>query len=256
MTFLVVLRWIRILLVTIWFWLGASIATLLLGLVVILFGARDHDLITALIEQIMAGFIHLWMTIPGIWTFKVMKIAGLNEDLIDETKGPFLLAANHNSIIDTLFMALLPHHKSYTFNAKWSWVPIFGQLCVKAGYVSIDTSNVEKKAQVVPNIISMMKNNYSIMIYPQGTRSQTPEDPILPSQLKHGTFTIASKGDFKILPIAIKGSHKAMMRGGWCDVATVEMILCEPFNCHDVEEGRGTFCRAINEALSAKEKTH
>jgi 1-acyl-sn-glycerol-3-phosphate acyltransferase len=172
-----------------------------------------------------------------------------------DPRGPFLLAANHNSIVDTLFMAMLPHKKSYTFNAKWSWVPIFGPLCVEAGYVSIDTSNPAQKAQVVSNIIAKMKAGYSMMIYPQGSRSITPEKFLTKADLKHGTFTIAKEGNFKVLPICIQGTDQAMRRGGWCDVATINIIVCKPFEVQELEQGKEDFCHALNTARGLKTKT-
>lgn len=253
--FMLLLVWFRRLLITIWFWFWTAIATILLQITVFLFGARDHNSITFLIENVMANLIHLAMTLPRIWKFDVYQITGLDDETWSEKSGPFLLAANHNSIVDTLFMALLPIRKSYTFNLKWSWVPIFGPLCVKAGYVGIDTSNPAQRAKVVPNIIEKMGENYSIMIYPQGSRSLEPERSLTPTDLKHGTFTIAKDGKFKVLPIAIKGSHNAMMRGGWCDVATIELIMCKPFEVDNVEQGKLAYCNAINNALNAKVKS-
>ena len=246
-----ILKFLRRLFVTIWFWSGAIIATVALGICMVLSGTFTHDNITANIETIMADIIFLWMTVPGFWKLEVSKMSSVKDEDVKQSKGPFLLAANHNSIIDTLFMAKLPYRKTYTFNLKWSWVPIFGQLCVYAGYIGIDTSSSEQKAKVVPKIIDKMKEGYSIMIYPQGTRSLTPEDNLYPSHLKHGTFSIAKEGKFKIMPFAIKGSNKALMRGGWADIATIELIQCAPFEVEEVEQGKIDFCRAINSALNA-----
>lgn len=249
-----ILIWFRRLLVTVWFWLWTAVATILLQIAVSVLGARNHDQITWLIENVMANLIYLAMTLPRIWSFEVYHVSDVNDEDYYENAGPFLLAANHNSIIDTLFMALLPYRKSYTFNLKWSWVPIFGPLCVKAGYVGIDTSNSEQKGKVVPAIVDMMSKNYSMMIYPQGSRSVEPDKLLTPEDLKHGTFTIAKNGMFKVLPIAIKGTQHAMMRGGWCDVATIQLIMCRPFEVNNVEDGKIMFCTAINNAFKCKPK--
>ena len=251
---LVPLIWLRRVLVTIWFWFWAAIATIFLQIAVWVFGARSHDTITWLIENLMANIIFCSMTWTRIWDVEVYHVSNVEEDQTLDPNGPFLLAANHNSIVDTLFMALLPHRKSYTFNTKWSWVPIFGPLCVQAGYVGIDTSNPTQKAQVVPHIVTKMKDNYSMMIYPQGARSVTPENFLTKADLKHGTFSIAKEGGFKVLPICIQGTDQAMMRGGWCDVATINIIICKPFTVQEVEQGKEDFCYAINGARKAKLK--
>lgn len=252
--FWVIIKWFRRVLITIWFWFWASIATLMLQVAVFVFGARDHNTITWLIENLMANMIYLAMTLPGIWKFTPYHTDGVKGSDYDDVNGPFLLAANHNSIVDTLFMAIFPSKKSYTFNLKWSWVPIFGPLCVKAGYVGIDSTNSTEKAKVVPNVIAMMELGYSMMIYPQGARCTTPLADINPVDLKHGTFTIAKQSGFKVLPIAIRGTDTAMRRGGWCDIATIDVIVCKPFNVTDVEQGKKDYCDAINAALKAKIK--
>jgi 1-acyl-sn-glycerol-3-phosphate acyltransferase len=250
--FSTLITWCRRILITIWFWAWTSIATVLLQVAVLVFGAADHDGITALIENLMANMIFLAMTLPGIWSFNSYKTKNVNREDYEASQGPFLLAANHNSIVDTLFMALLPIRKSYTFNLKWSWVPIFGPLCLQANYVGIDVSNPDQKAKVVPNIVAKMKAGYSIMIYPQGSRAANPLKRLEPADLKHGTFTIAKQGEFKILPIAIRGTDTAMRRGGWCDVSTIDLIICKPFAVTDVEQGKRHYCDLVNAALGAK----
>jgi 1-acyl-sn-glycerol-3-phosphate acyltransferase len=246
--------WIRRIFITIWFWFWTILATILLQAAVYIFGAREHNSITFLIENLMANMIFLSMTLPRIWKFNAYNITDVDENDYSDANGPFLLASTHNSIVDTLFMALFPSKKSYTFNLKWSWIPIFGPLCLRANYIGINTSDSAQKANVVKNTIERMNEGYSIMIYPQGSRSLTPEKPITPEDLKHGTFTIAKEGGFKILPIAIEGTDKAMMRGGWCDVATIRFIVGKPFNVIDIEQGKKDYCKVINDALLAKLK--
>jgi len=240
-------KWSRRILVTVWFWLGAAIGTLLMGASCKIFGANDHDSITFYIEHVMATFIELWMT--PFWSIKFMKLKTVSLEEITDDKGPFVLAANHNSIIDTLFMSMLKFRKTYTYNVKWSWVPIFGPLCGQAGYIGIDTKNAVSRGRVVDNVISKMEQGYSVMYYPQGTRSKTPNVDIVSEDLKHGAFSIAMKGKYKILPIAIKNSHKILRPWGIADIGEVEIIIGKSFTVDNIEDGKTNFCNAVNGAL-------
>jgi 1-acyl-sn-glycerol-3-phosphate acyltransferase len=264
--FEVILKYIRRTFITIWFWLGASIATLLTGFCVFVSGAKTHDSITYYIEHVMAAFILQWMIIPGFWKVKFSTVSE-RKDVENTTKstledvssrmsshgsktkpgfGPFILAANHNSIIDTLFMALLPFHKTYTYNAKWSFVPVFGKMCQKAGYVAIVANDPVKRKNAIPDTVKKIRDGYSVMYYPQGTRSKTPKLDIKPEDLKHGAFTIAVDSKAEILPIRIKGSHKILRRWGVADVGTVEVVTGRNFMVADVETGKEAYCKAMN----------
>lgn len=248
------LKWFRRLLLTIWFWTGAAIGTLLttafVGLVCMAFPRMlTHDFITFSIENLMAGFIELWMTVPGFWKIDLYYPSDLDVSLIASNKGPFILAANHNSIVDTLFIALLEYKKSYTYNRKYRYVPLFGQLCILAGYVDIDMSNPESKAKCTQRIGDMIDHGYSIMLYPEGTRNKTPCCGIDPTKLKSGAFRLSSTYGAKILPIKIVGSDQILRPYGIVDSGIVKIIISTPYVVakeYDLDEERRRFADIIN----------
>ena len=90
------------------------------------------------------------------------------------------------------------------------------------------------------------------MYYPQGTRSKTPNAQIKSEDLKHGAFSIAIKGKFKILPVTIRNSHQILRPWGIADVGKVDIILGTPFEVKDVDSGKVEFCTAIERALESK----
>lgn len=249
------IRAIRRILITLWFWLGVVIATALTGICFILSPVRwvwpqvtQHDHITFLIENIMTNVILLWMTLPGLWKVNHYHFKNSNQRPKD-SDGPFLLAANHNSLIDTLFISDLNYKKTYTYNVKWSNVPVFGWLCIAADYIGIDTSSPEQKAKVVPKIGNAIKNGYSVMVYPQGTRSRTPDAPIIPEEVKTGAFRVAAETRCPILPISIKGSDKIVSRYGVVDWGNVDIVYCDPIQGDDVNHLRSQWANTINHAI-------
>lgn len=258
---------VRKTLVTIWFWLGVAIGALLALLATCLDPYRifDHDFITYNIETYMARTIEYWMTIPGIWRVDIhihtRKSWASGCSVADRTytsfqhlvieEQPVIIAPNHASLIDTLFVALLPLRKTYSYNAKWSWVPVFGWLCVCANYVSIDKSNPVKLKQVVPRLVKMMREKYSIMIYPEGSRSKC-QGQLMPA-LKSGAFRIAMESKRQILPVVLTNTAMAVSQYGVVDFATIEikiLDLIDPMHFSSADEMMEVYVRRMNREMS------
>jgi 1-acyl-sn-glycerol-3-phosphate acyltransferase len=230
--------------ITLWFWIWVSISTLITGSLATFFilskylfesqnihliNLTDHDLITLTIEGLMAPIIQYAMTIPKIWKVEYyMPEHSQFKDIEDKT---FILASNHSSIIDTLFMATLPFKKTYTYNAKWGRVPVFGWMCIWAEYIGIDTNSETARAKVVERTIAKVKQGYSVMIYPEGGRTHDPYN--LPEKLKTGTFRIANEANVPVLPIVFNGMFRAVDRYGVADIANIEIVVMDPIKMTD-----------------------
>jgi len=256
---------IRKLIVTVWFWFGVVFACGLSGvLFCIMYFLQtviqrklfsNHDLVTLCIEDVMAIIIYKWMVIPGIW--RVYSYApkgenlpgndfsvGLSCDMFSRNKSfQKILASNHTSIIDTLFMSLIPVKKSYTYNKKWAWVPVFGWMCVFGDYIGISQSN---KSTIVDRVVGRIREGYSVMIYPEGTRSK---DPRKLQPMKTGAFRIAMISGVPILPITFHGTVSAVDRYGLADFADIRIAYGEQFQVTDIVSGMKNFEEIIEENL-------
>lgn len=252
--FLIILRKI---LITIWFWLGVCLGAILAGAFSILFQIvniftkqqgwgeimSSHDFITLCIEFFMADLIYYWMTVPRIW--KVTEYSSTKIDNINKLlRKNYVLASNHTSIIDTMFMATFPFKKTYTYNKKWSKIPVFGWLCLWADYVGITPEN---KSRIVEMTVDKVKQGYSVMIYPEGTRSKTPW---ILQELKTGAFRVAKDADVKVMPIVFHGCSDAVNRYGIADIAHVKIAFLMPFEVEDVKEGVEKFRRTVNSFIT------
>lgn len=225
---------VRKTLFTLWFWTGTVLATILTGIVVVcsvpcreLSKRQTHDRITFHIEYIMARFIYYWMTIPRIWSYTILYESEEAREAMQNNKGAFILASNHSSIIDTLFMAMLPFQKTYTYNGKWSKVPIFGKMCVEAGYVDTHPPG-NNREKVVETVIKRIESGYSVMIYPEGTRTHDPTK--IMEKIKTGAFRMAQGSKRPVLPIAFLGMYRGMGRWGIIDSAKMACVICAPIN--------------------------
>lgn len=235
---------IRKLLLTIYFWLIASIATLaaLLFTIINFILRQDysHDTITYAIEKIMAPMIYYSMVYPGFWKVHFVNL------YVNKQNKPQIIASNHNSMVDTLFIALLNCQKTYSYNYKYRFVPIFGQLCMLAGYIGIQTSNPEQKSKVVDQISKKMKEGYSMMIYPEGSRNKNPGSLLSRENVKTGAFRVALETNYPITPVYIDKSHVIMNRHGIIDVGTVIIYILESYHVENVRHGQEKFVEQMN----------
>jgi len=213
------------LVLTIYFWLIVSIGSLT-AFTMILYDPMhlfDHDFITFNIETYMASFIYFCMTKTGVWKVTIHNNLEKSYEL-----DSVIIAPNHISLVDTLFVALMPQKKTYSYNKKWGWVPVFGWMSQMAGYISIDKNNKAKLAQIVPDVIKRIKNGYSIMMYPEGTRNKNPQT--LSNIIKTGAFRIAKESGAAILPIVFVNTDKAVSYYGIVNYANIHIHILEPIH--------------------------
>ncbi|MFK5984100.1 MAG: AMP-binding protein [Pseudomonadota bacterium] len=156
-------------------------------------------------------FLHNPIKNLSRWLLKIyFKLSATGLDNIPQA--PFILAANHQSFLDALFIAAFLDNKtnkeSYFF-AKSKHVK---STLVKflASQNNIIVVNVDEDLKSsIQQLSVVLKQGKNIIIFPEGTRTKTGE---LGSFKK--TFAILSKElNVPIVPIAIMGAYKAFPTG-------------------------------------------
>ncbi|MBF4464769.1 1-acyl-sn-glycerol-3-phosphate acyltransferase [Flavobacterium sp. LC2016-12] len=118
---------------------------------------------------------------------------------------PAIIIANHSSFIDILAMGMLSPKIIFLVN---DWVynsPIFGGTVRKAGFYPV-SEGIEGG---VEHLRQKVKEGYSLMIFPEGTRSES-------NQIKRfhkGAFYLAEEFNLDILPVLIHGASEAIPKG-------------------------------------------
>lgn len=110
-------------------------------------------------------------------------------------------------------------------------------------YIGISQKN---RGEVVDRVVRRIKEGYSIMIYPEGTRSKDPEKL---QQMKTGAFRAALMSGASIMPITFHGTSSAVDRYGLADFATIRIAYGEPFQVKDVTSGMKEFGEIVGENL-------
>ena len=118
-------------------------------------------------------------------------------------KGPCVLVANHQSLIDILLLMLLPTD-ARCWAKRWPFkVPFLGLMMKLCGHLSIDDPRVLCKA------VESLRSGVSLYIFPEGTRSRTGKL----NRFHDGAFLLAVRTGVPVVPVAIHGSGTMMPPG-------------------------------------------
>ncbi len=163
-------------------------------------------------EDVIKFLFFLFIVKPFIFWVLGINVRGLEKIPKDK---PFIIAANHNSHIDTLIlMSLFPISqilkihpvaaKDYFCNTKFREY-IFKTL---VGIIPIERIVTrQSKENIFRDINEALKNNHSIIIYPEGTRGE--DNTIL--EFKTGVAHIAKMNpDVPVIPVFINGPDKIL----------------------------------------------
>jgi long-chain acyl-CoA synthetase len=165
---------------------------------------------------------HLDLKLPKSWfTHNFMKNGAKiflklyfrlkGEGIENLPDGPFILAPNHQSFFDGLFVAVFLKNKLMKktyFYAKEKHVQnkILKFIAAKNNVIVMDLSDLKTSLQKMAEVLKRGKN---IIIFPEGTRTQTGKI----GDFKK-TFAILSRElNVPIVPVAINGAYDALPRG-------------------------------------------
>lgn len=127
----------------------------------------------------------------------------VNEHKEDLSK-PALIIANHQSHID-LALTLQLHPKIIAFTNDWVYNNIFYGWIVKMADYYPASAGYEN---ALPKLEALVKDGYSILIFPEGTRSVTGDI----GRYHKGAFLLAEKLNMDIVPVLIHGAGDAVTK--------------------------------------------
>ena len=127
-----------------------------------------------------------------------IKIVFENRYLKDD-KGQ-VIAANHQSAFDTIFFLAAFDKTVYIIKKELIFIPIYGWYAMRLGNIYIDRKKkIESIKKISKNIVTLIKKNYKVVIFPEGTRQ--PPNKI--GTIKPGVFLIQEHLKRPIFPVYI-----------------------------------------------------
>ena len=130
--------------------------------------------------------------------FKI-KIQFVNK-YIQKNRG-YLIAANHQSIFDTIFFLTTFDKVIYIVKKELKHIPIYGWYAGRLGHIFLDRKQKIKSMKVLTkDIKNLIKKGYKVIIFPEGTR----QFPNTLGVLKPGIFAMQLATQSKVYPIYLK----------------------------------------------------
>lgn len=158
------------------------------------------------------------------------KIKVIGEENIPKD-GSVLFVSNHQSYLDIpILLGFIDKPKGFIAKAELSKYPIFSTWMKALKCVFIDRSDVRQSLRAIKEGIKLLKDGYSLVIFPEGTRSK---DGTL-MEFKQGSLKLATKSGMPIVPVTINGAKDIMPRGKLVIKPTnVEIIISNPIFMDD-----------------------
>ena len=126
----------------------------------------------------------------------------LNNEVGETFEKPAVIIANHQSHLDLLCTMML-NPKVVLLTTDWVWKnPVYGVIIRFAEFYPV-SDGYDKNVERLKNLV---ERGYSVVVYPEGTRSETGE--IL--RFHKGAFQLAQALNVDILPVFVHGANHVM----------------------------------------------
>jgi 1-acyl-sn-glycerol-3-phosphate acyltransferase len=139
--------------------------------------------------------------------------------------GPFVVVANHQSMLDILLLSHLPREMKWVAKESLFRIPWIGWMLRMSGDIPVRRGDAESGGEALGRARAYLARGMSVMIFPEGTRSATGN--LLP--FKSGAFRLAIEAGVPVLPVAVNGTGEGMPKGGpWVNPCRAVAKLLEP----------------------------
>lgn len=205
-----------------------------------LFGAISLTLVGLILRWIPIGrskIKYFYHTLLSSFARLVIYVEpSVRKRIIDQSPSTFskasIIIANHTSFLDILLTIML-HPKLILVTNKWVWnSPVFGSVVRLADYYPVS----EGAEEGVDKLKDRIKEGYSIVIFPEGTRSA---DGII-KRFHKGAFYIAEMFYLPVQPLLIHGASDAIPKGSfYLDAGQLTLKFLPPIEIAALDFGSG-----------------
>lgn len=164
------------------------------------------------------------------WARSLVNLAGTKINVIGEENIPkneaVVFVSNHQGNFDIpILLGYLNKHKAFIAKKEITKMPIISTWMKYMNCVFMDREDIRQSLQSINQGIEYIKEGYSMVIFPEGTRSIDGQL----GEFKPGSLRLASKSGAPIVPITIKGSNKIMGKNSFIiKPADVDVIISAP----------------------------
>ncbi|ACA44703.1 1-acyl-sn-glycerol-3-phosphate acyltransferase [Clostridium botulinum] len=140
--------------------------------------------------------------------------------------GPCLFVGNHQGLLDVpVVVSSLDRYVGFVAKKEMLKLKILTYWMKEMKCVFMDRQNVRAAVKTINEGVENLKNGYSMLIFPEGTRSRGENL----GEFKKGSMKLGIKAGVPIVPIAINGTYNVLEANGRkIKAADVDLIICPP----------------------------
>ncbi|WP_185153637.1 lysophospholipid acyltransferase family protein [Fulvivirga lutimaris] len=180
--------------------------------------------------------LKIWARIFSILNFIPYKIYGKKNIKKDQA---YIYTSNHTSFLDIPGIVLaIPTQFRPLAKKELLKIPVFG-LIARVVTIVVDRSSQESRKRSLKILKGILKDNVSILIFPEGTQNRSKE-PLQP--FYSGAFRMAIETGAPIMPMVVLNAGRLMPPGtisikpGKIKVVFGEAIDCSNYSMDQVNE--------------------
>ena len=187
---------------------------------------------------VIIRFLFYW---PLKLFFRIRVRGRENEPRIEE--GSYLICANHQTLLDVIFLCIALRRQQPHFMAKAGLfrIPVLRHLIRWLGAFPVARGRGDVGA--IKHTMKLLESKRSVGMFPQGTRC--PGKELRDCQVKAGAGMIAARTGTQVLPVYIDmKNHK------WSLFRRVTVVIGKPISAEELaydKEQPGEYIRMTNE---------
>jgi len=143
------------------------------------------------------------------WANAMLNAAGIKVKISGSENIPkegCLFVSNHQSDFDIpVLMAVIDKQIGFVAKKEMEKIPFMRYWMREMHSVFMDRENIREAVKSINEGIDNLKNGYSMVIFPEGTRSKC--DKV--GEFKKGSMKLGIKADVPIVPVTLNGTYKA-----------------------------------------------
>lgn len=156
-----------------------------------------------LLHRFLSAFCHQYLRVWPGWRVRVTGAENL-------PKGPCVLIANHQSMVDILAMMGVPCEFKFVSKIELFSVPMLGFMMKRLRYVALDRKALRSPEQLFAACGALIDAGEKVLIYPEGTYASGAQR--LP--FRRGAFRLAQLKQVPVVPVVIHGTKELVFEDG------------------------------------------
>jgi 1-acyl-sn-glycerol-3-phosphate acyltransferase len=202
-----------------WLGLWAAMATIILGIPVMLAG-------------LLSRTGNLAFSISKLWAYTMLAVSFVRTEIKNKAKilkgTSYIIISNHQSLFDIIaLVTALGIQYRWFIKKEVLKIPIFGYALYASRNIFIDRSNTARAIESINKGIDRLPSGVSIMVFAEGTRS--PDGQI--HEFKKGGFVTAVRRKIPILPVTVNGSRRVLPKGSLVvKPGKIQVVIGDPID--------------------------